>query len=371
MTVYTPNLPALIADLPGDDTRAPQTEFTRDRQVRFLENLSLTGSVRSAASAGGVSHQTAYRARRATREFRTAWDAALLAARVHAEEVLACRAIDGVEEKVFYHGEQVDTRVRYSDRLLLAHLARLDRLTGDAAVNAVAEDFDAALARFAAGEDLLAGAGDPGPEPAENLSPGPCNTRSMSPPVVDDDWDEAAADAEIARIEAAMAAERPADAPPLTGIAPDGTDRDPGGLVAEAQWEAFARGAPRWWLVVPPMPVGEEEWRYADPATLAAAEEDAAGEADEESPEDEDWDEDWDDEVEDCRDEGGDEDRTGDRAEGREEGEEERAADDLQEQAPPAAARPRSPDPRHGPWVGAQPIDEWCRMRFQGGAWGR
>lgn len=65
-----PSLPALITALPGDPasqpgagiTRAPQTEFIRSRQVEFLENLSITGSVRSAASAAGVSHQTAYRA---------------------------------------------------------------------------------------------------------------------------------------------------------------------------------------------------------------------------------------------------------------------------------------------------------------------
>lgn len=59
MTAYTPNLPALITGLPGDpglgpgaSTRAPQTEFTRARQVLFLENLR-SGWVRSAASAAG------------------------------------------------------------------------------------------------------------------------------------------------------------------------------------------------------------------------------------------------------------------------------------------------------------------------------
>lgn len=59
MTAYTPNLPALITALPGDHTRAPQTEFTRARQVLFLENLSVTGSVRSAAASAQVSHRTA------------------------------------------------------------------------------------------------------------------------------------------------------------------------------------------------------------------------------------------------------------------------------------------------------------------------
>lgn len=46
MTAYTPNLPALITAPPDDATRAPQTEFDRARQVLFLENLSVTGSVR-------------------------------------------------------------------------------------------------------------------------------------------------------------------------------------------------------------------------------------------------------------------------------------------------------------------------------------
>jgi hypothetical protein len=49
MTAYTPNLRALITALPSDRTRSPQTEFDRARQLLFLENLSVTGSVRSAA----------------------------------------------------------------------------------------------------------------------------------------------------------------------------------------------------------------------------------------------------------------------------------------------------------------------------------
>lgn len=54
MTAYTPNLPALITALPGEASRAPQTEFTRARQVLFLDNLSVTGSVRSVAAAAAA-----------------------------------------------------------------------------------------------------------------------------------------------------------------------------------------------------------------------------------------------------------------------------------------------------------------------------
>ena len=141
----TAALPALI--------EPAATVFPRERQAAFLAALAQTGSVRSASATAGVSHQTAYRARLGSPGFRRAWDAALLAARAQAEEVLACRALDGWEEDVVYHGEVVATRRRYSDRLLLAHLARLDRLCGDAEVAQFADAFDDALARYAAGED--------------------------------------------------------------------------------------------------------------------------------------------------------------------------------------------------------------------------
>ena len=52
-----------------------------------------------------------------------------------------------------YHGEVVATRRRFDSRLLLAHLARLDRLTADAKVDAFAGDFEAALGRFGEGSE--------------------------------------------------------------------------------------------------------------------------------------------------------------------------------------------------------------------------
>ena len=87
-------------------------------------------------------------------------------ARDHAEQVLADRALNGVEEKVFYHGEEVATRTRYDSRLLLAHLARLDAKAKELAtcescdVPLVGEgDFDAAVAHLGAGSDTAAHAG--------------------------------------------------------------------------------------------------------------------------------------------------------------------------------------------------------------------
>ncbi|EDL50126.1 hypothetical protein ED21_26683 [Erythrobacter sp. SD-21] len=102
--------------------------FSPRRQAEFLQNLQLFGNVRLACRAARISAQTAYRQRRTSPALAQAWDAALLAARAHAEATLADRALNGVEEAVFYHGEEVARRRRYDSRLLLAHLARLDRL---------------------------------------------------------------------------------------------------------------------------------------------------------------------------------------------------------------------------------------------------
>ncbi len=289
MTEHTPNLPALIADLPGDRTRKPQTEFVRARQVAFLENLSITGSVRSASAAAGVSHQTAYRARRSQAGFRLAWDAAMVAARANADAVLAARAIDGVEEQVFYHGEVIATRTRYSDRLLLAHLARLDKLVADAATRVFADEWDAAMERFARGEEAVVrqaegerGEGAAGPD---IFAPGPCNTRSMSggegaaqeglaapeeppePPCPDCGGWCLVPDAELTEADCMwhgnrlerMDAARPAG----VRLPHDFVDY-PADAVEEEQLAAFEEGVEQWWLVVPPGPDDDpEEWCYA------------------------------------------------------------------------------------------------------------
>ena len=202
------SFPALVEDLPGDDTRAPQTQFTLDLRIAFLEALAVSGSVRSAARRVKISHQSVYRARRSSAPFGRAWDAAMVIARGQAEALLADYAMSGVEEEVWYHGEIVGTRRRVSDRLLLAHLGRLDRMRTDARIEALAEDFDGLLHRMRAGEPIDVELGEgakpaaagprPSPptsarlEPVEGhspnltpgtpqiLSPGQCNTRSMS-----------------------------------------------------------------------------------------------------------------------------------------------------------------------------------------------
>jgi hypothetical protein len=131
-----------------------QHHFSREKQVRFLEALSLWGSVRAACRAVPVSPQTVYRARRSSRDFALAWDAAVLVARPHVEDVLSDRALNGVEEAVYYHGEEIARRRRFDSRLLLAHLARLDKAEDRDEVREVAEGFDTALERLRRGEPV-------------------------------------------------------------------------------------------------------------------------------------------------------------------------------------------------------------------------
>ena len=123
-------------------------DLSREVQAAFVQTLAQWGNVRAAAQQAGVSRAHLYRMRRASTEFRQLWDAALVLARPQVEEVLADRALNGVQETVFYHGEEVATRTRYDGRLLLAHLARLDRIESTNQIYMVAAEFEKRVARL-------------------------------------------------------------------------------------------------------------------------------------------------------------------------------------------------------------------------------
>jgi len=141
----------------------PASLWTGEVKVLFLDCLSQRGNVRLACRAVGLSAETAYRQRRRDPLFARAWAAAMVLARRVGEQVLADRAIDGVEEEVWFRGELVGTRRRYDSRLLLAHLARLDR-AADEMAEQDAERFDELLA-LAAGEDMPGDYAAPGEDP--------------------------------------------------------------------------------------------------------------------------------------------------------------------------------------------------------------
>lgn len=129
-------LSAWVSDVPvftPEGRLAPRSRrpahngWTPDRRRLFLEHLAQRGHVRAACALVDMSPEAAYKLRRRDAAFAAAWDAALVQSRRTYEEVLAVRALDGIEEQIWYRGELVGVRYKQDSRLLLAHLARLDR----------------------------------------------------------------------------------------------------------------------------------------------------------------------------------------------------------------------------------------------------
>ncbi|MEH6700553.1 hypothetical protein [Parasphingorhabdus sp.] len=124
-----------------------------DLRVKFLEALAQTGNVQASAYFVQRTRQSAYDLKRRDPDFARAWLAALVLAREEAQDKLQERAIEGVEEEIFYHGEVVATRRRYDSRLLLAHLARLDKIAAEIPAQRGAARFGDMLKAIGAGED--------------------------------------------------------------------------------------------------------------------------------------------------------------------------------------------------------------------------
>ena len=139
--------PDTLATDPLDDY-ALVRGWTPERQTRFLDHLALKGNVHASCRRVGLSREAAYRLRRRDRLFARGWAAAMVKAHDASIEVLADRAIEGVEEPIYHRGELVGTRRRYDTRLLLAHIARLDKLLEDEAAQTDAGRFDELLARM-------------------------------------------------------------------------------------------------------------------------------------------------------------------------------------------------------------------------------
>lgn len=125
----------------------------RELRVKFLEALAQTGNVQASAYFVQRTRQSAYDLKRRDPDFARAWLAALVLAREEAQDKLQERAIEGVEEEVFYHGEVVATRRRYDSRLLLAHLARLDKIAEQIPAQRGAARFGDMLEAIGKGED--------------------------------------------------------------------------------------------------------------------------------------------------------------------------------------------------------------------------
>jgi hypothetical protein len=123
--------------------------WTPERKALFLEDLAARGNVRAACARVGLSREAAYRLRRREPLFARGWGAALQLARDSVAETYDDRAFDGIEEEVWHRGELVGTRRRNDTRLMLAHMARLDKLVEQQESIDDAERFDELLACIA------------------------------------------------------------------------------------------------------------------------------------------------------------------------------------------------------------------------------
>ena len=138
----------------SSDPAVRRDGWSPERKARFLARLAACGNVRAACCAAGMSRDAAYTLRRRDALFARGWAAALVLARESSVEALADKATEGIEEEVWYRGEHVGTRRRFDARLLLAHVARLDRMVEEADTEAArdAARFDEILACIAGAE---------------------------------------------------------------------------------------------------------------------------------------------------------------------------------------------------------------------------
>ncbi len=98
---------------------APPTRLTEIGARRFLDELAEIGSVVEAAHRSRTPRASLYRRRARDPDFAAAWNEALQLAVDRLQDETMMRAIEGVEQPVFYRGEQVASVRRVSDRLLM------------------------------------------------------------------------------------------------------------------------------------------------------------------------------------------------------------------------------------------------------------
>jgi hypothetical protein len=94
------------------------------KEARFLSELAAGNSITAACRAIGIGRPAAYQWRKDP-TFAKRWEDALEAGADLLEDELKRRAVDGVEEPVFYQGKIVGHVHKYSDNLLMFRLKAL------------------------------------------------------------------------------------------------------------------------------------------------------------------------------------------------------------------------------------------------------
>lgn len=132
----------------------------KKRQLFLVELEQTGGNVTSAAKRASISRRAAYEWRDADAEFAKEWDEAIEAGTDGLEQEARRRAYEGVDEPVFYQGEECGTVRKYSDTLLIFLLKGRrpekyrERVQVD--VNKLDADIERELALIAAGRQSAA-----------------------------------------------------------------------------------------------------------------------------------------------------------------------------------------------------------------------
>lgn len=98
---------------------ANRTKWTQKKKAAFLDAFRESANVTAAARAAGVSRSRAYQLRDEDPAFAAQWEEAENEAIDALELEMRRRAMQGVEEPVFYQGFEVGTIRRYSDTLAI------------------------------------------------------------------------------------------------------------------------------------------------------------------------------------------------------------------------------------------------------------
>lgn len=101
------------------DEMANRTNRTPETIEQFLEGLATTASVTAACEIAKIGRTSAYAWRDADPAFAAAWEAALVRGTDALEDEAIRRARLGVDEPVFYQGDECGTVTKYSDTLLI------------------------------------------------------------------------------------------------------------------------------------------------------------------------------------------------------------------------------------------------------------
>lgn len=96
-----------------------RTIRTPKKRAAFLDALARTGNVSESATLAGIGRSAAYDWRRDDSTFAADWEAAVDEAADRMEREALRRAVEGVDEPVFYQGEEVGHVRKYSDTLLI------------------------------------------------------------------------------------------------------------------------------------------------------------------------------------------------------------------------------------------------------------